>query len=56
MSGGVVQFLVLCNTDSVANAKLWGLGDFEGERKAAEELSKRSLAALANLDRIINPK
>ena len=34
-------------------AKLWGLGDFEGERKAAEELSKRSLAALANLDRII---
>ena len=52
---GIIDGVYVVKTPR-ANAKLWGLGDFEGERKAAEELSKRSLAALANLDRIINPK
>ena len=50
---GIIDGVYVVKTPR-ANAKLWGLGDFEGERKAAEELSKRSLAALANLDRIIN--
>ena len=49
---GIIDGVYVVKTPR-ANAKLWGLGDFEGERKAAEELSKRSLAALANLDRII---
>ena len=52
---GIIDGVYVVKTPR-ANAKLWGLGDFEGERKAAEELSKRSLTALANLDRIINPK
>ena len=52
---GIIDGVYVAKTPR-AKAKLWGLGDFEGERKAAEELSKRSLAALANLDRIINPK
>ena len=45
---GIIDGVYVVKTPR-ANAKLWGLGDFEGERKAAEELSKRSLAALANL-------
>ena len=50
---GIIDGVYVVKTPR-ANARLWGLGDFEGERKAAEELSKRSLAALANLDRIIS--
>ena len=44
---GIIDVVYVVKTPR-ANAKLWGLCDFEGERKAAEELSKRSLAALAN--------
>ena len=47
---GIIDGVYVVKTPR-ANAKHWGLGDFEGERKAAEgRLCKRSLAALANLD------
>ena len=49
---GIIDGVYVVKTPR-ANAKLWGLGDFEGERKAAEELPTGGpLAALANRQRV----
>jgi len=50
---GVIDGVYVVKTPRAA-ARLWSLGDFEGERSEASERSKRSFLALANLDRILD--